>query len=248
MWVGRLYVSIPDSNFNKGISRVAIENNGFVPFPVAPDIQLRQTTPAQVPCAVMSADTSHPQEAWVWLEFLSRQWKAETQADALAYIPARQSIAQTWDYWKWLPDTVIPAVQFSIEHAWYGSKYPRAFNAVGNGIGKAFSEKTNLRTTLDSVVDELPEATGSEGSRSNPVTVATPKSTRPPTDITVIQYYGYGVNYYNALQVLTTEFNQLFPGIEFRVVSFLSVEVKWSHLKGTSMLKRGNHGCNCTSR
>jgi hypothetical protein len=46
---------------------------GFSPFPIAADGTFTNTNPLQVQCAAISNLAQHPNEAWLWINFLSHQ-------------------------------------------------------------------------------------------------------------------------------------------------------------------------------
>jgi ABC-type glycerol-3-phosphate transport system substrate-binding protein len=62
---------------------------------------------------VMSSGTQHPDEAWVWLSFLSKQLVADQSglSDTIDALPARKSLAEQSGYWSRLNDEAKAAVQ-----------------------------------------------------------------------------------------------------------------------------------------
>jgi multiple sugar transport system substrate-binding protein len=99
---------------------------GPLPFPV--DAPASATTPVELEMHVMSAGTAHPQEAWRWLSFLSRQVTGTG-------VPARRSLAG--DYWATLDANTTSAYRFALAHGfspldslWLGSSLHDALDAV----------------------------------------------------------------------------------------------------------------------
>jgi ABC-type glycerol-3-phosphate transport system substrate-binding protein len=127
MWAGNLMESLPGENMvytsDDPFSGLAINHDGFVPFPVAADRAGANTTPVYAVCGAMSAGTTQPRAAWAWLKFLSRQWlvRDRTQAYEFMQMPSRQSVADEVGYWNNLPAGLEPTLRFSVEHAWFGS-------------------------------------------------------------------------------------------------------------------------------
>jgi ABC-type glycerol-3-phosphate transport system substrate-binding protein len=64
---------------------------------------------------VMSSGTQHPNEAWAWLSFLSKQLVADTGgAKGAGLLPARKSLAQQSGYWSRLDDQAKAAVEAAL--------------------------------------------------------------------------------------------------------------------------------------
>jgi ABC-type glycerol-3-phosphate transport system substrate-binding protein len=87
---------------------------GAAPFPPFPS-GTRDFTSGYI----MSSGTQHPQEAWIWLSFLSWQLVAEQggkggPADGLSVLPARKSLAEQSGYWTRLDDETRAAVQAAL--------------------------------------------------------------------------------------------------------------------------------------
>ncbi|HJZ50322.1 MAG TPA: extracellular solute-binding protein [Roseiflexaceae bacterium] len=69
---------------------------------------------------VMSSGTQHPNEAWAWLSFLSKQLIAGQEGgkgaiDQLNVLPARRSVAERSGYWSHLDDQTRAAVQAALD-------------------------------------------------------------------------------------------------------------------------------------
>ncbi len=65
---------------------------------------------------VMSSGTQHPNEAWTWLAFLSKQLVSiqDGPPTKLNSLPARKSLAEQSDYWSRLDDETRAAVQAAL--------------------------------------------------------------------------------------------------------------------------------------
>lgn len=206
LWVGSI-----DSAMPGGVGK-AISQFGFAPFPAPDDGSISNTTPASVQCASMSAGTSHPSAAWKWLSFLSRNWESPRDKSTFSQIPARRSVTELVGFWDTLPEDISPVVRFGLEHAWFGSSYPRAYQAVIGALTKALVSKKDFSLSLNEAQAALPEQ-ATPGTDNGTIIVATPKPTSPPNK-TTIHYYGLGGNYYRVLNGLAKEFNQDHPEIE----------------------------------
>ena len=83
---------------------------GVVPYPVdAPD---SKTTPIYFAQVAMSAGTSHPEAAWRWMDFLSRQSPSQP-----GWVPARSSVAETTGFWDSLDEELTLALRFAMNHS-----------------------------------------------------------------------------------------------------------------------------------
>ena len=68
---------------------------------------------------VMSSGTQHPNEAWAWLSFLSKQLISNPSgkggpSDTVSSLPARKSLAEQSGYWAHLDDETRAAVQAAL--------------------------------------------------------------------------------------------------------------------------------------
>ena len=72
----------------------------------------------------MSAGTTHPQESWRWLDFLTRHIDAAPYG--FSSLPARRSVAAETGIWEKLDEDVAAAYRFALQHA-----HPRYFAYTG---------------------------------------------------------------------------------------------------------------------
>lgn len=65
---------------------------------------------------VMSSGTQHPQEAWRWLEFLSRQQVEQRfSMGGTSEVPARRSVADQSGYWEGMDEETTTAIRAVLE-------------------------------------------------------------------------------------------------------------------------------------
>lgn len=150
------------ANFKRG--RI---NIGVVPFPEAGD-------PAAIlnaEGAFISAGTAHPEAAWQWINFLSRQPSLSSEY----FIPARQSVESQSKFWRMLDKDAKEAYRYALAHA-IVTPLPviralnRAFSAIlaGTPASQALSEQ---QPQLLAAIEQ--EAAKAE-QPAVPITVATP--------------------------------------------------------------------------
>jgi multiple sugar transport system substrate-binding protein len=92
-------------------SRSQSFNLGVAPFPSDSE---GDTTPLLIYGHVMSAGTAHPDEAWRWLHFLSRQ---EPVGWSSASVPARRSVATASGFWVELDQEAADVYHYALNHA-----------------------------------------------------------------------------------------------------------------------------------
>jgi len=182
MWAGNLAERMPGMESvpseNDPFAGMAIMEDGIAPFPVSTDRSISKTTPVRTQCITISAGSAHPQAAWAWVNFLSfNQGLARTRTPAaeLAQVPARQSVANTTGYWQKLPAGAELVLRYALEHAWSGSFYPQAFNAVEKAISTAQSGKSDFVSALS---DARTEFVATPQPVHGSIAVATPEPTQ----------------------------------------------------------------------
>jgi ABC-type glycerol-3-phosphate transport system substrate-binding protein len=146
LWVGPLNADLP-----QGGDVLAIEEYRIAPFPLVSDETNKAGSNVIWPtCAVVSAGTQHPREAWTWIDFLSHQWidQGGTSASLNSAIPARKSVAEAFYPWDQLPEDAQKSVRFGLEHGWYGSYYPQVFDAVAQAFTLALNGNNSLQSEL----------------------------------------------------------------------------------------------------
>jgi len=106
-----------------------------VPFPV--DASDSRTTPAWTQGLAMSTGAGHPEAAWRWMDFLSRQDLGPS--GSVRFLPARRSVAETGGFWEELDEEEANILRYALDHslvlrrgAGYRAFY-RALNAILKG-------------------------------------------------------------------------------------------------------------------
>ncbi len=214
-WVGALNAGLPD-----GSDRPALGSYQVAHFPlVAGDGQAAGSTPVWPDCALVSAGTSHPREAWAWIAYLSRQWPDAgwPAGSTPPSIPARQSVATAQYPWNDLPQEAQAAVRYGLAHAWYGSAEPQVFAAVGDAIAASITTgSTSLEVALaQAMVSPSPTP------RTAPVVVASPEPQgSAQTGVQVVRYlYPNFANSDQVYRELAAEFQKAHPDVAIQLMS-----------------------------
>ncbi len=119
-------------------------SNHFAPFPVSDQIEV--TNPVHADCAAISAGSQHPQAAWEWLKFLSKQ---SSEIDlSMGTIPARQSVTYASNVWRTLSSETQQLLRYSLDHAWYRAEHPEELILVMDAFSNAISKQTSLSQAL----------------------------------------------------------------------------------------------------
>ncbi len=92
---------------------------GTVPFPV--DTSDARTTRMWVDGMYMSAGTSHPDAAWRWMSFLSRQPIIGQWSIGGQWLPARRSVAESTSFWDELDKELAGSLQYAVDHSYVTS-------------------------------------------------------------------------------------------------------------------------------
>jgi multiple sugar transport system substrate-binding protein len=122
-------------------------NLGVVPFPVdAPD---SRTSFFWAQGLSMSAGTAHPDAAWRWMDFLSRQPGQSLGSFELS-LPARRSVAQVSGFWDEIDEEFASVLRYAVDHS-----YTREW---GGGYGKFTDAIEAILAGEESVEDALAEA------------------------------------------------------------------------------------------
>jgi multiple sugar transport system substrate-binding protein len=229
MWPGSISEPVPGANMvfepNDPFSGMAIKDFGFAPFPISKDQARAGTSPAYVTCGAISSGSQHPRAAWAWLSFLSRQWLVRDRNAAweITQMPSRQSVAEEVDFWSLLPERAVPGIRFALEHAWYGTLYPQAFQAVNTALAQALNDEDDFANAFEKARAEL-AATPEPTPDIAEIVVATPPAP-PPSGATVINYFYDGVNYPNApdFKALVEDFNNSHPDLFVKVSGDFSI-------------------------
>ncbi len=154
---------------------------------------------------IISSGAQHPQEAWAWIEFLSRQVPdtgligvGSNPAFSASMLPARDTLAQKTGFWDDLNAESVAAYRWALEH-----QPPLANPSHGSMlVGMLSNAMLQIRTgEHDDVAQALSEAqeqfqqqvtamhlTPTAASETGDVVVATPPIQAPPEDAQVIAF------------------------------------------------------------
>jgi ABC-type glycerol-3-phosphate transport system substrate-binding protein len=200
---------------------------------------------------IMSSGTTHPDAAWRWLSFLSRQQVQQPFAGAniVGSVPARKSLAERSGYWKQLDAETKAAVETTLARhesplaslASFESEQQisqvlsQALDAVVSGKQSATQALAAAQATLDQQVAEA-LSTPSPTPDTAPIVVATPAPSGPAPGATTI---AFNVPLFQAEQFhrLANEFNQQHPE--------LYIDVKSVQLDDQMTLARMAAGADC---
>ncbi|MBO9341837.1 MAG: extracellular solute-binding protein [Roseiflexus sp.] len=154
---------------------------------------------------IISGGTAHPEAAWRWIEWLSRQptWRPEYET-IIGFIPARQSVAQQTDFWRNLDPQTAEAYRWTLANSKPTPESPSGFavmSALSQAMQTALSDpKANVREALAEAQRQMQESiaqqelTPTPKPNLNPVVVATPEPQEAPVGATTITFILYGYN------------------------------------------------------
>ena len=199
-------VAMWGSQFAQGIANMQTQNGspapsfaqGVAPYPPFPG-----GLPDFSRGYVMSSGTQHPNEAWAWLSFLSKQLVADLAggggkggpSNTANQLPARKSLAEQTGYWSRLDDETKAAVQAALDRpapAASGTNVLDAYEPLGQAIldiiggknaAQAASEAQAAITGQVAQAQQAPTAAANE-----PVVVATPVPNVAPPGATTVTF------------------------------------------------------------
>ncbi|NJN66723.1 MAG: extracellular solute-binding protein [Chloroflexaceae bacterium] len=188
---------------------------------------------------IMSSGTRHPQEAWRWLSFLSRQYIDQpfSGGTTVTQISARRSLAERSGYWNELDEETAAVVRATLEHP-AASLPPGIQNDINEVMqilrkaqGAVLSGQQDTRAALQDAQSELvqrvaelqltPEPTPQTG----PIVVATLEPEAEPVqagaaEITFATFW-FGAD---DLRRLAKEFNEQHPDIFVRINNITALQ------------------------
>jgi ABC-type glycerol-3-phosphate transport system substrate-binding protein len=184
-------------------------NAGVIPFPEAGEA----ATTVSAYGYFVSAGTAHPEAAWKWVEFLSRQPPDRYERG----IPARKSVAEETGYWKKLGDETAAVYRHALEHA---VNYPSVINwALSSAFEMVLQGEpvdVALTEVQAKVSDRLAEAAAEAQRSPKEFVVATPVPTPTPGGTLIRFLAPYGVDM-TAYRDLASRFQQTHPDIAVEV-------------------------------
>jgi ABC-type glycerol-3-phosphate transport system substrate-binding protein len=233
MWVGQISESFPGAEWvndeSNPFANLAVNVDGFAPFPVSTDNPDEKTSIAITQCLSVSRGSLNPHAAWTWINFLTQQWTARTsnQMWDLMQIPSRKSTIEANDYWKILPEKAVPALQFALEHAWYQpGSYGLETSVVINTMAKAAAGFGEFSTILAQAKEDMP-VYATPIPDNEPVVVATVQPPLPP-DADVVNYFAnVSGRELDTLTKLTERYNQDHPDQFIKLTTQLDVQGDW---------------------
>ncbi len=160
---------------------------GTVPFPSGPAPTFFFGSPQGY---VMSSGTQHPQAAWRWLSFLSKQELDQPffqQEGVITRIPARKSLAERIGYWSELDEETAAVVRETLERPsdtlppGFTSNVGTVVQALVNALGVVASGGKDATTALQEAQERVnnqlakTELTPEPTPDDSPIVVATPE-------------------------------------------------------------------------
>lgn len=182
---------------------------------------------------LISAGTQHPNEAWKWIEFLSRQpvnpadGQSKPGGGAPGRIPARKSLAEQIGYWKNIDPATAAAYQWVVAHPVPPRQQTPDYNALGalsqalsQIIGERKDPQKALADAQKQMIDQIAQAqlTPTPPPDNSPVLVSTPEPQSAPAGATSITFAVPG---YSATDMrrITRAFRELRPDIFIKITA-----------------------------
>lgn len=207
--------------------RGIIINDGPTPVPTTRSFEIGTATLPDLPLGrfepgtqyIMSAGTEHPEAAWRWLAFLSRQNLASpfSNIDTASQVPARKSLAEQSGYWERLDPEARAAVEAALARQAAAPASPTIDPLVGDALDRALEAVlagtptqralTQAQASLEQQVAQAqltPTA-----APSGPVAVATPAPEGPPPGAQPLTFTAFGFG--DDMAQLARAFNQAHP-------------------------------------
>lgn len=139
---------------------------GWVPFPV--DSSTSRTTPLALDSAIMSAQATHPEAAWAWLAFLTRE------PPDIKALPARRSVAQERRYWDTLEAETASSYQYALQHGFFRD---RALLGIGEALYQALQAIFSQRLSVETALVQAQSQAQAGGWATNARSLAAPPTT-----------------------------------------------------------------------
>lgn len=181
------------------------------------------------PTYVMSAGTEHPEAAWRWLSFVSRQDASPPYEAGPGQVPARQSLAEQSGYWSKLDEATAAAVRAALERTPAPPSSAvldgRPFQALNKALiaaaggAPAADALREAQAGLDEQIAAT-SATPSPEPESGPVVVTLPEQEVAPEGAASLTFSVYGTDP-AAVRAVAREFNRANPDL------FVAVEANF---------------------
>lgn len=205
---------------------------GTVPYPAAGMSLFR----GEAEGYIISGGTAHPNEAWQWIEFLSRQQTeqlifGDNPADSSRQsVPARRSLAEETHFWSRLDPatrttyeqalqamTAAPAPGASSVNMWdavYGSLYEALLNVTKDETTDVERELAQAQVRLQ---DWIAQAKRTPKSDLSPVSVAPPPVQEVASGGTTVRF-GIPTYQMGQMRQLVQAFQQQHPDIAVQII------------------------------
>jgi len=196
-------------------------NRGIVPYPVdAPD---SRTTLIMTQDLSMSAGTAHPDAAWRWMDFLTRQ-DTSRQGPFVQFLPARRSVAESIGFWDEMDEELADALRYAIDHGYIAQTttgYDAFFEALEAALSGEKTVEDALAEAQAQAETDIQEA-GIEQAEATPVptvVVAAPEEEEPTAEgVVTITFNPYlGALDMQAYRDVAQEFNAAHPDIQVEI-------------------------------
>jgi ABC-type glycerol-3-phosphate transport system substrate-binding protein len=200
---------------------------------------------------IMSSGTSHPEAAWRWLSFLSRQQVQQPfmTSNVVNSLPARKSLAERSGYWKQLDAETKAAVEATLARGesplaplasierqqQIGEALGQALDAMVNDEQPATQALAAAQATLDQQIAEA-QANPSPTPNTAPIVVATPAPSGPAPGATTVVFKA-PLFLDEQFRRLANEFNQQHPE--------LYIEIKSAPIDDQMTLAKMTEGADC---
>jgi multiple sugar transport system substrate-binding protein len=196
-------------------------NRGVVPYPVdAPD---SRTTLIMTQDMSMSAGTAHPNAAWRWMDFLSRQ-DTSRQGPLVRFLPARRSVAESIGFWDETDKELADALRYAIDHGYVAQTttgYDAFFEALEAVLSGEKSVEGALAEAQAQAEADIQEAqAGQADATPVPTVVVAAKETEEPAGegvVTIAFNPGLGVLNMQAYRNAAQQFHEAHPDIQVEI-------------------------------
>jgi multiple sugar transport system substrate-binding protein len=196
-------------------------NRGIVPYPVdAPD---SGTTMIWTQGLCMSAGTAHPDAAWRWMDFLTRQ-DVGRQGPLVRFLPSRRSVAESVGYWDEADEELVEALRYALDHS-YLMRQTTGYEAVFDALEPALSGESSVENALSEAQTEAEaaiqeaQANQTQATPAPTVVVAAPEEEKPVGEgaVTIVFNPGVGVLNMQAYRDAAQQFHEAHPDIQVEV-------------------------------
>ncbi len=198
-----------DSLTNYG-SRSQTSNLGLAPFPLGE----RTANRLSMYGYLMSSGTTHPQESWRWLSFLTHQRIIGPYGIFSDSIPARRSVAEQSYYWARWDEETTAVLQYALEHA-LTTPWDATMTAVGEAIRDVFAGKVVEEALMEAQVAALQVYTTFQEAAPRVVVVATPRPEETETGQVTVTFFSPNAAAYHSL---VATFNKESPDTQVQLV------------------------------